>query len=169
MSEIEYYESNGKFELADRVQQNLTKLARRVKKEDLGISGSIIDAKIGLSFAQLMSQIPSCARIWNFDSSAQVVITQQHEECVVEKQKLGMNLRDAYMSCAQSALDKRKFPFENTEERKALENCLADFYVQFPSIYTQKQNELNSQKLIPTQLAGVKTSPIDRNVPRIPV
>lgn len=169
MSEIEFYESNGMFKLADKVQKNLEKLARRVKKTDLGLPSAAVDAMIGLSFVELISRVPSCARIWNYDAGGQVVITQQHEECVAEKQNMGMSLSDAFLSCAQSALDKRKFPLENAEETQALANCLNDFREQFPSYLSQKQSEMQAAQLAPTQLGQAKIAPGERSVPKIPV
>ena len=159
LSEIEYYETNGKYALADRVQQNLTKLARRVKKEDLGISGSIIDAKIGLSFAQLMSDIPACAQIFQSDPNAEASITGDYFECVIGKTNSGMSMDEASQSCANSMLDTRQFPIETDEERELYEKCFEDFDKKALSLGAQFKQQTDPQQIVPRQLQYVRERP----------
>jgi hypothetical protein len=100
LSEIEYYETNGKYALADKVQRNLEKLARRVNKEDLGLKTPVINAELGMRFFRLMSDIPACAQIFQSDPNAEASITGDYFECVIGKMNSGMSMDEASQSCA---------------------------------------------------------------------
>ena len=159
LNEIEYYEANGKYALADKVQRNLEKLARRVKKEDLGLKAPAVDAAIGMSFLRLMSDIPACAQIFQSDPNAKASITGDYFECVISKMDSGMTMDEASQSCASSMLDTRQFPIETEEERELFEKCFEDFYKKDPSLGSQFEHTTLPLQIVPRQLKYVRERP----------
>ena len=159
LNEIEYYEANGKYALADKVQRNLEKLARRVKKDDLGLKALAIDAALGMSFLRLMSDIPACAQIFQSDPNAKASITGDYFECVIGKVNSGMTMDEASQSCANSMLDTRQFPIETDEERELFEKCFEDFDKKAPSLGAQFKQQTAPQQIVPRQLQYVRERP----------
>jgi len=159
LSEIEYYETNGKYALADKVQRNLEKLARRVNKEDLGLKTPVINAELGMRFFRLMSDIPACAQIFQSDPNAEASITGDYFECVIGKMNSGMSMDEASQSCANSMLDTRQFPIETDEERELYEKCFEDFDKKALSLGTQFKQQTDPQQIVPRQLQYVRERP----------
>lgn len=68
LREIEYYESIGKHALADKLQRELVKLAKRFKIEDSGsgaLSQALLLQNVLFQINDAIAKIPECARCFN--------------------------------------------------------------------------------------------------------
>lgn len=122
IDEIEFYESIGKYQTADRILASLIKLAYQAKSEDFGPHGQAIHAAQSIQIlTEAMRRIPECVSISGTSPAFSAFVTDDFKDCISSGKG---DLFENTKSCMKNIENHPELKFQ----KELLEKCLEKLF-----------------------------------------